>query len=106
MGIWQEVHNLQGTIIKTLDRNNPFEVSYVGNDSVVVTPLVSGKARPISRDTIQSAYNELVLRGSLSRVEIQKKYSRFNPAYVAAILSKCQGVSFRIRPIVLHYKED
>jgi hypothetical protein len=104
MDVWPEVKNLEGSVLRTLDRRNPFEVSYVGNDMVIVTPLVSGKGRSISRETVQSAFDALLAIGELSRVEIQRRYSRFNPAYVAALLSKCTGVSYNIRPIRIHFR--
>jgi hypothetical protein len=86
MDIWPEIEKLEGSMLRTLDRKKPFEVSYVGNDMVLVTPSVSGKERSISRETVQSASNALVAMGQLSRVEMQRRYSRFNPAYVASQL--------------------
>lgn len=103
MDIWSEIRNLQGDTLKTLDRGNPFDVSYVGNDTLFVSPQISGKARPIKRGTFEEAFNELRIRGELSRSDIQTRSSRFNPAYIAAILSKVTGVRYRRRPIVLSY---
>ena len=72
MDIWHDIRALQGRTLKTLDRNKPFQVSFVGNDSIIVTPQASGKSRPIERATIQAALDELEMRGELSRVEILK----------------------------------
>ena len=106
MAIWSEFRKLQGKTIRTLDRRNPFDVSYVGQDTLIVTPQVSGKVRTINREIIESAFIELKTKGELSRSEIQDRYSSFNPAYVAALLSELPGVSYRIRPIVLRYVEE
>jgi len=106
MEIWTYILGLQGKTLKTLDQRKPFDVSYVGSDVVIVTPHKSRKARSIDRDTIENTFAELLTRRELSRVEIQKHYSSFNPAYVAAILTEIPGVNYRIRPIILCYRQS
>jgi len=40
MEIWVEVKKLQGKTLKTLDRNNPFDIVDVGARKLIVKPHV------------------------------------------------------------------
>jgi len=102
MEIWEEVKKIQGTTLKTLRHNKPFDVVEVDSKSVVVKPHVSGKERKISMQDIEEAFKELKKRGKITRVAIMSRYSAFNPAYVAAILAKLPNVTFSKKPIQLY----
>jgi len=102
MEIWNLIHSLQGKRLKTLDKKKSFDISYVGNDRVTVTPFISSKERHIKRSTVEDAFSELRMQGKLSRTDIRIRYSEFNPAYIAALLAEHPTVTHKVRPIVLY----
>ena len=104
MSIWSEIEKLQGKTLNTLDRKKPFDIVYVGEQTVIVRPHVRRLERPIRRQVIEDAFAELKLRGEISRCEIRDRYTSFNPAYVAAILSSLPGVTYLLKPIRLYYQ--
>jgi len=101
---WDEVKNLEGKTLKTLDRGNKFEVHAVTNHSVIVKPLSTGKERLVPRSEIEGAYKELFSNKEITRTVIEAKHSPRNPVYVAAILAELPGVWYSIRPIHLRLK--
>jgi len=103
MEIWVEVKKLQGKTLKTLDRNNPFDIVDVGARKLIVKPHVRGIERGIRRQAIEGAFKELVMRGEITRADIRCRHSNFNPAYVAAILASLPNVTFSLKPIRLYY---
>lgn len=104
MELWTEIGKLKGKTLRTLDRGNPFQVLDVTSTAVIVSPGASKKERRIERKNIESASKELMIRGEITRVTIQAKYSQYNPAYVAALLGALPGVSVTRSPIKLRYK--
>ena len=103
--MWSHIQNLTGRTLKTLDRGNAFDIVSVGSATATVRPLASGIDRTIEREAFEQAFTELRTRGELSRTDIQKKYSSFNPAYVASMLAQVPGVSVKTRPIRLFYRK-
>jgi hypothetical protein len=103
MDIWAEVGRLHGKTLKTLDRGQAFDLVAVTDAGAHVRPHISDKERVIQRKEIEAAGRALVAKGTLSRTEIQQRYSLFNTAYVAAILAALPGVTHRVRPIELQY---
>lgn len=95
---------MAGRTLQTLDRGRHFDVVEVGDTSVIVRPHVSDIERGIRRVDIEGAFAELLECGQLSRSDIRRRYSNFNPAYVAAILAALPGVTHTLRPIVLFVK--
>lgn len=51
---WEEIKNLSGRTLKTLDRRKPFQVVEVTEHIVTVMPLGTEKERPIQRAGIES----------------------------------------------------
>lgn len=106
MDIWQNITPLRGRILKTHGQGKPFTVVAVNNNSVVVRPHSTKKERPIPRDHIESAYQELVARGRLSQMDVRAhKHSEASVVYVTALLATLPGVSVKANPVVLHYKK-
>jgi hypothetical protein len=102
--MWDKVQQLQGKTLKTLDQGKPFDVVAVTTEKVVVRPHVRDLERPIEQTAIQGAWQELTRRGELTLVGIKKRYSDWNPVYVAAILATLPGVTYRLRPLRLAYR--
>jgi hypothetical protein len=100
--IWSEVISLVGRKLNTLDQHKPFHILRVTENTAEIETS-TGNLRNISRKEIEMAWKILFQSGHLSRVEIQKHYSEFNPAFVAAILSVLPGVQTTSHPIRLIY---
>jgi hypothetical protein len=103
MDTWSQISRLRGTTLKTLDQKHPFDIVEVTPEAVTVRPHATDKERAIRRAEIEPAFQELVTKGVLTRTEIHKQYSEFNPAYVAAILAALPDVQHSVRPIELKY---
>ncbi len=104
MEIWSEIKKLKGTTLKTLDQYRPFDIVTVTDQNVIVKPHARGIARIIERKAIEDAFGELALHGEITRADIRKRYTDYNPAYVAAILASLPGVTVSRRPIRLYYE--
>ena len=102
MDFWSQIQHLEGQALRTLAQQKPFEIAAV-TDTQVLLQVSTGKVRKLRRIELESAWHELALRGELSRSEIRARHSWGNPAYVAAILAKLDGVTHRIKPIRLLY---
>lgn len=102
MDMWLAIRQLKGKTLRTLDRNNPFDVVDITEQMIVVRPHASGIERTIRRKEIEPAFQELRARGMIERVNIRERYSNFNPAYVAAILVALPGVRCSVKPIRLY----
>ena len=102
LDIWNELRNLTGQTLKTLDQRKPFEIVAMTQSTIMVCPQRTGKARPIRRDGLQRAYHWLVGTGKLTLTEIENEFAPYNPVYVAAILAALPGVRYTTRPIMLH----
>ena len=100
MDIWIEIKKLQGKTLATLDRRREFKVIQVLPSQIVIETS-TGAPRNIPWNNVQQSWAELEKNGEITRTDIMRLYSPFNPAYVAAILSKLPNVSHSIRPIVL-----
>jgi hypothetical protein len=104
MNIWNEIRNLKGRTLHTLDRHQAFEILTVSGSRLVVFPHSTRKDRPIMRTGVENAWQRLYVTGSLSPVDIDHDYSSNNSAYVAAILAEIPGVQQATKPIRLTWK--
>jgi len=104
--VWRHLAGIKGTPCHTLDQRHPFTMVELTGTQVVVRVDRTGKLRPIPRGHFEEAWRRLVQLGQLSRNEIHDEISRFNPAYVASLLTKVPGVSYRLSPIVLLLSGD
>lgn len=100
-----EISKLKGRELHTLDRSNPFTVKDVTQQKVTLLLSQTGKERSIPLIEIEAAWQELVTKGELSRIQIHSDFSEFNPAYVAALLAELPGVTHQDKPIRLFYKQ-
>ena len=105
MDLLTEVKKLEGRSLLTLDRRRKFTVKEV-LDTKVVIETSTDKSRVIPWDSIQESWEQLERIGEITRIEIRKFYSNFNPAYVAVILASVPEVSHSIRPITLRFRKD
>jgi hypothetical protein len=103
MDCWSQIRALEGKSLRTLDRHKPFEVVAV-TEKQVALKVSTGKVRPVRREEIEGAFRGLILTGEISRSEIRKRHSQWNPAYVAAILAELDGVTYQLGPIRLFYR--
>src|SRR5438045_1537064 len=101
MSVWDEISKMQSRQLKTLDRNNAFDIVAVTPDSVIVRPLSSKKERQIRRAEIEDPYHNLVTTGELHRGSMYGDRASRNTVYIAAILAELPGVEHSVRPIVL-----
>lgn len=99
--IWNEIKNMKGLILRTLDRHNPFEIIAVTDSAVIIMPKSTGKERPISREGVENAYRHLTVTGRLTLDELESKFTPRNPVYTAAVLAKIPGVQYKLKPIRL-----
>ena len=99
--LWPKICLLDGRELKTLERGRPFEVVNVGGERVVLSPVVSGKARIIPRSTLEEAFGALLDRRELTGMEIAGEFSAFNAVYVAALLAALPDVAVCTHPIRL-----
>ena len=107
MNMWDQIHRLQGRQMATLDRRMPFSVGRVENDSVELIIHGTSKERRIPRRELESAWQDLERRRSLTRAEIRERgHSEANPTYVIAILSELPGVTYRQRSLQLHLQSN
>ena len=102
MDCWKEIKNLSVKTIETLDRGNSFDVVVILEQSLIVRPHSSGKERIIARNEVDGSYRELIVRGEITRSDIQERYSPRNPAYVAALLESLPNIKYSLKPIRLH----
>ena len=105
MDLLEQLNLLTDTVIKTLDQNKEFKILLVTQSEVLIKVYATGKVRNISIQCLRDAYSDLQKNRELTRIDIEKKYSPRNPAYVAALLSKLQGVTHRVKPITLQYHD-
>lgn len=99
--VWRHFRSLRGRRFHTLDQNQPFTLQDVADNSLVVLVERTGNSRSIQRADFQEAWQRLAQLGHLSRTEIHRELSKFNPAYVSTLLAQVPGVTYRVRPIVL-----
>lgn len=99
--VWQHFRKLVGQRFHTLDQRKPFTLTEVGQNNLTVRVEETGRSRPIQRAHFEEAWSRLTGSGRLSRSEIHREISLFNPAYVATLLAQAPGVQYRVSPIVL-----
>jgi hypothetical protein len=104
--LWKELMKLVGQELRTLHEKNPFTVNEVQERQVRIAVGATGSPRTIRREEIELAWERLVEEGSVSLVEIKRRFSDFNPAYVTAILAALHGVTHRTEPIRLFYSQE
>ncbi len=104
--LWPLVRQLVGRTLVTLDQQRPFTITAVTADKITVMPHIHDIERSIPREAVEGAWLELVQHGELSRQDVKREYSAWNPAYVTAVLAEMPGVTHQIRPIVLFYKKQ
>jgi len=104
MEYWEEIKELEGSTLKTLDRGKRFDILVVTDHGVIVQPHSSRKERLVPRKEIEGAYHELLSNREITRTIIEAKYSPRNPVYVAAILAELLNIYYTIRPIHLRMK--
>jgi len=96
MNLRQELANLNGKTLATLDRQKRFDVLAVGPKQIFLFLHSSQKERKIRWEEIEPAWALLQRQGQLTRVAINANFSPRNPAYVAALLATLPGVSHRL----------
>ena len=103
--VWTFLQGLRGRRFHTLDQHHPFTLEEIGNANLVVRVERTGRSRPIPKGDFSEAWNRLTTLGQLSRTEIHREISPFNPAYVSTLLTQVPGVHYRVSPIVLSVSE-
>jgi hypothetical protein len=106
MDLWQRISDLKGQTLKTLDQHKAFDVLVITDKSVILHLHSTGKERIVERERIEAAWRALQRQGTISRSDIQAKFSPRSSAFVAALLAALPGVTYRVRPIELSYKSS
>lgn len=101
MNVWDEFGKLEGKTLFTLDQHKPFDVLEISDQRMLIRPHETDTERKIRRHEIEDAYRQLTAVGELTRSEIKEEFSKFNPAYVAAILAELPNVKYARKPIRL-----
>jgi hypothetical protein len=101
MNIWTRIRYLKGQTLFTLDQHKPFTIIDVTEETVIIRPLSTKKDRPISREGIEAAMNQLLTTGELSPKEIDDDFAPRSSIYVAAMLSTLAEVQHSVDPIRL-----
>lgn len=106
MGVWEQIDYLTGQTLKTLERHKPFEVMEVTSSDIQIYIYSTLRKQRIKRVEIEGAWQELQKEGFITSSGIKSRYSKNNPAYIAAILASVPGVTHRIKPIQLFVSSD
>ena len=84
---WTKIVALQGQTVRTV-RGRRFTIDLVTNSSVIVTPASTGYSRTIERFRLENGHARKRSGTLLRPSDVQKEgISRFNSAYVAAIVN-------------------
>ncbi len=95
---------MKGRMFSTLLQNKKFIVEAVNSTCIDIKVLDTGKVRRISRKEFEEPWERLLADGAITRQQIFDFGSR-NSAYIVAILASTPGVTHRIKPIQLEYKD-
>ena len=101
-GIWSVLQGMRGKYISTLVQGKKFQIAMITPYELMIRPVKQRKPRTLTRECIQEAWRHLIFHRRLSIDEIIEKYSKFNSAYLAAILTIMPGVTYTTNPIVLN----
>jgi len=104
--VWVEMTKLKGETLKTLAQKKPFDVVEIRARELIVRPCSTGRDRPIPREAIEGAFEELATHGEITRADIRERYSDRSPAYITALLASLPGVTFSLKPIRLRYTAE
>lgn len=100
--IWKEkIKPLEGLLLKTLDEGSNNRIikvtdNYLERDSPNNTP-----PQKIPKDIFKAVYEEVMEKGELSRVDINKKYPKRYSSIICAVLVKLDGITYQLKPIKL-----
>ena len=96
---------LKGKYLNTLGQNRRFRVNGIQWNLILITTS-TGTPRNVPLQGTIDAYNHIMNYGTLTRAEIRdKKYSDWNPTYIAAILASFPEIEHTTNPITLHKKQ-
>ncbi|KYC51682.1 MAG: hypothetical protein AMQ74_01043 [Candidatus Methanofastidiosum methylothiophilum] len=89
----------------TLKEEKPFRIIDYSNKEILIQ-TTENKLRKIQRNEIEGPYNYIIKNGKISRSEIQELFSRYNPAYVASILSCHPDIDYQLNPNIELIKKN
>lgn len=95
---------MKGKTFSTLAQNKKFTVEVINETGIVVRVHDTGNNRSISWSEIDKAWEYLQQHGTVTQKEILDMGTR-SSAYIAVFLSNLPGVSYRLNPIRLVYKQ-
>ena len=100
----EKLFGLKGKTLSTLARAKKFDVLKVDEKKILVVPQSTNFERPISKNRIEWAWNELRTKGELTQQEIFLS-GTVNSAYIATILTQLLGVTYKTKPVRLYYNK-
>ncbi|MCX6059192.1 MAG: hypothetical protein NTW69_13690 [Chloroflexi bacterium] len=53
--VWNEIKNMKGLVLRTLDRHNPFEIIAFTESTVIIIPKSTGKECPLCGECLPSS---------------------------------------------------
>jgi hypothetical protein len=101
MVLWETIKELQGQTLTTLKQKKKFDVLALNRNEVLIKIHSSRKERKVPRQEIETAYKELILRGEISRTDVEARHAPRNPVYVCSLLSRLPGVTYTIYPTIV-----
>jgi hypothetical protein len=101
MGIWNQLDYLMGQSLKTLERDQPFEILEITPSAIQIIVYSTKETRRIDRGKLEGAWMQLNKQGTISGTSLLDDFSSSNYAYIAAIMAAMPGVSYRADPLEL-----
>lgn len=95
---------MEGETYSTLAQNKKFTVIDVNSNSIEIKVRGTENIRRISKKEIEIPWQRLLREGRLTRQQIFDMGSR-SSAYIVTILAKIPGVTYKLNPIQLYYKD-
>jgi len=102
----QSLQFLTGKTFSTLSQNKTFKVLRINDSGIEIFVYSSKRERHISRREIDTAWDLLAAKGSVTGVEILNKVPSRSSAYIATMFSKLDRVTYILNPIQLQYQND
>lgn len=77
--LWSHKRPLVGSTLATFDQKQPFTITVVTADKIIVTRQATEKERPITRDDMEGAWLALLWRSELSLMGVKHEMSDLEP---------------------------
>ena len=100
----EKLLSMKGKTFSTLAQNKKFTVELVNEAGIVIRVHDSSQNRTIGWSEIEKAWEYLQQHGTVTQKEILDMGTR-SSAYIVVFLTILPGVSYRLNPVRLVYKQ-